>query len=271
MGFISTTLTLSQTLTNSSSVQSIALSAPISEIIGISSSTVVKWQSPSAVVDQLVLNSFNTIIQKQSDIISLGGNVGLGSTCYSSSTAIVTTLYGSLVTGIAVTYAEDIGINTVTSGIGSTDLVAYGVLKYDTLQAFRYPNMEPATLNSSTDNPFDGGGYVTLTSGNLGIGKETLYSVGAGASAIVFALQGTGCAAYAGIAASISSIRSEYNTFSAGIATYVSDVNVIKGFKNTAQLEYWSLNKVSNNMSVGISSNSSVLTLLDDPNYGGPY
>ena len=264
MGFISTTLTLSQTLTNSSSVQSVALSAPISEIIGISSSTVVKWQSPSAVVDQLVLNSFNTIIQKQSDIISLGGNVGLGSTCYSSSTAIVTTLYGSLVTGIAVTYAEDIGINTVTSGIGSTDLVAYGVLKYDTLQAFRYPNMEPATLNSSTDNPFDGGGYVTLTSGNLGIGKETLYSVGAGASAFVFALQGTGCAAYSGIAASISSLRSQYATYSSGIATHLNGANTIKGLKNTSQLTLWSLNKVSGNLSSNIALNSSIINDLNN-------
>lgn len=267
MGFISTSLSVRQILENSNNVQTAAQSGTIQEEISISSANVIKFLEPSQEIDQLALNVLTIINQKQSDIISLGGNVGLGSTCYSSSTAIVTTLYGSLVTGIAVTYAEDIGINTVTSGIGSTDLVAYGVLRYDTLQAFRYPNMEPATLNSSTDNPLSGGGYVTLTSGNLGIGKETLYSVGAGASAIVFALQGTGCAAYAGIAASISSIRSEYNTFSAGIATHISNVNIIKGAKNSAQFEYWSLNKTNNNMGVDISANSSVLSVLSNIGY----
>lgn len=271
MGFISTTTSLSEILTNSSSVQSAALATPIPEMIGVAADTVLKFKAPCEAIDQLVLNAFNEIIQKQSSIISLGGNVGLASECYSSDTAVLTTIYGSLVSGIAVTYGVDLGISTITVGIGTTTEVAYGILKYDTLEAFRYPNMETSTLNSSTDNPLDGGGYVTLTSGNLGIGKETKYTVGAGAGSTVFAFQSSGCAAYTGIANSISSLRSQYTAVSSGIATYINDVNVVKGIKNSAQLEYWSLNKVSTNSSVGISSNSSILTLLNNPNYGGPY
>jgi len=264
MSFISTTLTISENLIDSSSTQELAIFEPIPEMIRIQSDSFDILRSSSAAKDLLAFNALTPITQIQSEIISLGGNVGLGSTCYSSDTTIVTTLYGSLVTGIAATYAEDIGINTVTSGIGSTDLVAYGVLRYDTLQAFVYPNMEPATLNSTTDNPLDGGGYVNLTASNLGSGKETKYAVGAGASAFVFALQGTGCAEYAGIAASISSLRSQYATYSSGIATYLNGTNSIKGLKNTSQLTIWSLNKVSGNLSSNIASNSSIINDLNN-------
>lgn len=268
MGFISTTLSLSEGLTNSNSVQAEAQSVPVTEAIGISSATVTKWMAPSQAVDQLALNVFNKITQRQLDIATLGGNTGLSSACYSANTAVVTSLYGSLVSGVGVTFGTTLGI----VGVGTTTNVAFGSIKYDTLQAFRYPNMEPATLNSSTDNPLDGEGYVTLTSSNLGIGKSTRYTTGAGSNAgTVFALQSSGCASYTGIAASISSVKAQYDTESAGIVTFVNNVNVIKGFKNTSQLEYWSLNKSSNNLSVGISSNNSVLTLLSDPVYGGPY
>ena len=264
MGFISTTLTISENLGDSNSTQELAILEPIPEMIRIESDSLEVLRSSSAAKDLLAFNALSPIIQIQSDIISLGGNVGLGSTCYSSDTTIVTTLYGSLVTGIAVTYAEDIGINTVTSGIGSTDLVAYGVLRYDTLQAFVYPNMEPSTFNSTTDNPLNGGGYINLTASNLGSGKETIYSVGAGASAFVFALQGTGCAAYSGIAASISSLRSQYATYSSGIATHLNGANTIKGLKNTSQLTLWSLNKVSGNLSSNIALNSSIINDLNN-------
>lgn len=268
MGFISTTLSLSESLTNSNSVQAEAQSVPVADAIGISSATVVKWIAPSQAIDQLALNVFNKITRRQLDIATLGGNTGLSSACYSSSTAVVTSLYGSLVSGVTTALGQSLGI----SGVGTQTVVAYGTIYYDTLQAFRYPNMEPATLNSSTDNPLDGEGYVTLSSANLGIGKSTRYTLAGGSSAgIVFALQSSGCASYTGIAASISSVKAQYDSESAGITTYVSDVNIIKGFKNAAQLDYWALNKSSSNMSAGISSNSSVLTLLSSPTYGGPY
>jgi len=268
MGFLSTSLTLSETLVGLNTVSADANSVPLPDAVGIASSAVSKWLAPSQAVDQLALNVFNKITQRQLDIATLGGNTGLASACYSANTAVVTSLYGSLVSGVGVTFGTTLGI----VGVGTMTNVAFGSIKYDTLQAFRYPNMETATLNSSSNNPLDGEGYVTLTSSNLGIGKSTRYTAGAGSNAgTVFALQSSGCASYTGIANSISSVKAQYDTESAGIVTFVNDVNVIKGFKNTSQLEYWSLNKSSNNLSVGISSNNSVLTLLSDPVYGGPY
>ena len=269
MGFASTTLSVSEILTNSNTVGNAAVIGPIVEAVGIASATVAKWKAPSQAIDALALTQFNKIKQRQTDIATLGYNVGLASACYSSSTAVVTSLYGDLVSGVTTALGQSLGI----AGVGTQTVVAYGVIKYDTLEAFRYPNMETSTLDASVDNPLDGEGYVTLTSSNTGIGKSTRYTRGAGASAstYVFAFQSSGCASYTGIANSISSVKAQYDSEITGIATYITDANVIKGYKHSAQLEYWSLNKASNALSVDISSNTSTQTILSDPYYGGPY
>jgi len=264
MSFISTTLSVREILENSNNVQTAAQSGPIQEAISISSANVIKFFEPSQEIDQLALNVLTTINQQKLSIATLGGNTGLASDCYSSNPADITVIYGSLVSGIAVTFGVSLGI----VGIGTTQVVAFGTIFNDTLRVFRYPNIEPATLNSSTDNPLDGEGYVTLTSFNLGIGKSTLYTIGAGSGiSTVFALKSAGCASYTGIASSITQFTNIYNSQSTGIVTYINDVNIIKGLKNSAQFEYWSLNKVNNNMSVGISSNSSVLSVLANIGY----
>lgn len=272
MGFISTTLTLSETLTNLTTVSTSARTGPVPDAIGIASTAVVKWKAPSQVIDQLALNVFNKIKRRQLDIATLGSNVGLSSQCYSDSTSVLTTLYGSLVSGASTALGQSLGI----SGVGTQTVVAYGVIYYDTLDVYRYPNLE--TLNVSTENPLDGGGYVSLGTTTLGIGNNTRYAVGVGtAAATVFAYASSKsgiaatCADYTGIAASISSVKAQYDAEAAGIATYVTDVNVIKGFKHSAQLEWWSLNKADNNLQVGITSNNSVAAILSSPAYGGPY
>lgn len=264
MSFISTSLSVRQILENSNNVQTAAQSGTIQEAIGISSANVIKFLEPSQEIDQLALNVLTIINQQKLSIATLGGNTGLASDCYSSNPADITSIYGSLVSGIAVTFGVSLGI----VGIGTTQTVAFGTIFNDTLKAFRYPNIEPATLNSSTDNPLDGEGFVTLTSFNLGIGKNTLYTIGAGSGiATVFALESAGCASYAGIVNNITQLKIVYDSQSTGIATYINDVNIIKSLKNSAQFEYWSLNKVNNNMSVGISSNSSVLSVLTNIGY----
>lgn len=271
MGFASTTLTLSESLTLTNTAQNTAISDPVASAVGIALSSVLKWKAPCQAIDQLALNLFNKIKQRQLDIATLGSNVGLSSQCYSDSTSVLTSLYGNLVSGVGVTYGQTLGI----VGVGTTTNVAYGVIKYDTLESLRYPNLE--TLNTSTDNPIENEGYVTITSSNVGIGKSTRYTASAGSSAatvFAYAASKTGvgnCASYTGIANSISSVKAQYDSESAGIATYITDVNLIKGYKHSAQLEYWALNKSINNMSIGVASNTSILNILDDPYYGGPY
>ena len=261
MGFASTTLTVSEILTNSNTVNGAAIVGPLVESIGIASETVSKWKIPCTSVDNAALTLFNKVKQRQLDIATVGGNTGLTSACYSEDTAILTTLYGDLVSGVATAYGSTFGINN-----GSATTVAYGVIKYDTLEAYCYPKLE--TLDASGDNPLEGEGYVTITSSNTGIGKFTTYTRGAGSSAgtvFAFASSKTGvgnCASYTGIANSISSLKTQYNSEYVGLASHANNANLLKGYKHSAQLEWWSLNKSSSSLSVGITSNNSASSII---------
>jgi len=257
MAFVNTDLSVTGILTHSNQTSTLAVIGPIPEQIGIASDTTAKWKVTCTAIDDAALNIFNIIINKQEQIATLGANIGLSSECYSGNTSLLTTLYGDMVSGIGITYGQNLGI----VGVGTTTNVAYGSIKYDTLQAYQYPKLE--TLDVSGNNPFEGEGYVTITSGNTGIGKFTIYTRGAGSSiATVFAYESSGCASYTGIANSISSIRVEYDSKVSGIATHVTNANVIKQYKHSTQLEWWSLNKVRNNLSVGITSNTSAVNII---------
>lgn len=257
MAFANTDLTVTEILTTSNTTSSVAISEPLPGEIGVATATVAKWKVPSTSIDNAALTLFNKVTQRQLDIATVGGNTGLASACYSSNTAVLTTLYGDLVSGTGVTFGQSLGI----VGVGTTTNVAYGVIKYDTLQAYRYPKLE--TLDVSGNNPLEGEGYVTITSSNTGIGKLTAYTRGAGSSAgTVFAFVSSGCASYTGIANSLSSVKAQYDSEYIGMATHTNNANLIKGYKHSAQLEWWSLNKVSNNLSVGITSNTSTASII---------
>jgi len=217
---------------------------------------------PSADIDNLAITKFNSIIQTQNHIISAGGNVGLGSTCYSADTNIFSTNYGDLVTGIGTT----LGAHTGIVGIGTSTVVAVATLNLDLLQAYRYPKIESGTLDTSTDNPFVGEGYVTLTSGNAGIGNSTRYTRGAGAGSTVFALVGD-CNTAAGIA----TLRTLYTNQIAGISSFVSAATVIKGEKTEYQLHVWSYGRKIATNTVSNTSITTVIDTLENPGLGGPY
>ena len=217
---------------------------------------------PSADIDNLAVTKFNSIIQTQNYIITAGGNTGLASACYSADTNLFTTNYGDLVTGVAVT----LGANTGIVGIGSSTPVAIATLKLDVLEAYRYPKIESGTLDTSTDNPFVGEGYVTLTSGNAGIGNSTRYTRGAGAGSTVFALIG-GCNTTAGI----NTLRTLYNSQISGMSSFVSAATVVKGEKTEYQFHVWSYGRKIATNNVGISSITSTIDILENPGLGGPY
>jgi len=220
---------------------------------------------PSESIDNLIILEFNKIATRQTDLASVGGNVGLGSTCYSSDTSYLTTNYGDIVTGIGSTFGSEFGI----TGIGTTQVVAFGTINFDSLEAYRYPKVEAGTLDASTVNPFDGEGYVTLTTSNAGIGNSTRYTRGTGGLAgTVFALVND---CHVAISASITSLKSQYDTESAGISSFVSAVNLVKGEKNEYQLQVWSYTRKINENSTGITSFTSVIDVLEDPDFGGPY
>lgn len=257
MAFANTDSSVTQILTTTNDTNSVTISGPLPGEVGVATATVAKWKVPCTSIDNAALTLFNKVTRRQLDIATVGSNAGLASACYSSNTAVLTTLYGDLVSGTGVTFGQSLGI----VGVGTTTNVAYGVIKYDTLQAYQYPKLE--TLDVSGNNPLEGEGYVTITSSNTGIGKLTAYTRGAGSSAgTVFAFVSSGCASYTGIANSLSSVKAQYDSEYTGMSSHINNANLLKGYKHSAQLEWWSLNKCGNNLSVGITSNTSAASII---------
>ena len=223
-----------------------------------------EYEKPAEEIDKLAIARFDEIIAEQNNLITISGNVGLGSTCYSADTSYFTTHYGSMVTGIGTTTGD----NTAIIGIGTTQVVATASLALDTLTAFRYPKVESGTLDTSTDNPFVGEGTVNLTNSNAGIGKTTIYTQRAGAATTIFALVN---ACHTGSATSITNGVSAYNTLSSGISTFIDPVNLIKDEKTQNRLIAWSLGRKIATNAVGITSAENVIDALEDPSLGGPY
>jgi len=223
-----------------------------------------EYEKPAEEIDKLAIARFDEIIVEQNNLITISGNTGLGSDCYSADTSYFTTHYGSMVTGIGTTTGD----NTAIIGIGSTQVVATASLALDTLTVFRYPKVEDGTLDTSTDNPFVGEGAVNLTNSNAGIGKTTIYTQRAGAATTIFALVGV---CHAGSATSISNGVSAYNTLSSGISTFIDPVNLIKEEKTQNRLIAWSLGRKIATNTVGITSAENVIDELEDPSLGGPY
>lgn len=224
--------------------------------------TAARFEVPSEAMDELAITEFDEIIQIQNHIIAAGGAVGLGSTCYSADTSLFNTNYGDLVTGIGTTTGSHTGI----TGIGTSTTVAIATLNLDVLEAHRMPKVEDGTLDTSTDNPFVGQGYVTLNTGNAGIGNSTRYTRGAGAGSTVFALVGD-CNTAAGIA----TLRTAYTNLVSGIATFISAANLVKEEKNQNRLIAWSLGRKIASNTAGITSAESVIDTLENPGLGGPY
>ena len=220
---------------------------------------------PAANIDSTALSLFNKVKQRQTDLATLGGNVGLGSTCYSSDTSYLTTTYGDLVSGVGTALAVDLGI----VGVGTTQVVAFGQIKFDTFEALSYPKIESGTLDVTADDPRSGAAYVSITGSNLGIGASSRYLRGAGSNAgNVFSLENT---CHTAIASSITSVKAQYTSESAGMSTYVSAVNLVKTQKSQNQFQAWSWGRKINENTGTATSITSTISVLEDPNYGGPY
>ena len=228
-----------------------------------------EYEKPAEEIDKLAIARFDEIIAEQNNLITISGNVGLGSTCYSADTTYFTTHYGSMVTGIGTTTGLFTPIHAANPlGIGTTQVVAIASLALDTLTVFRYPKVEDGTLDTSTDNPFVGEGVVNLTTSNAGIGKTTIYTQRAGAATTIYALVN---ACHTGSATSITNGVAAYNTLSSGISTFIDPVNLIKEEKTQNRLIAWSLGRKIATNTVGITSAENVIDELEDPSLGGPY
>jgi hypothetical protein len=270
MAFADTSLSIVGILTYQSSVLGIATDGVLPQVIGIASDTLQKWKAPAEYIDNVLVGILSSINLKKQQIVNICASASTGNptTCGLSTTAAgVTAVYASVTNGtVAVGIATDFGNNV---GLASTAIVGYGVMNADTLVAYRYPKLESGDF--ATDNPIENGANVSITSSNIGIGKENTFTQNDGTNlGYVFAITGGG-GSCAGWASSITSLINEIATLRTGITSYVNAVNTVKLYKNSAQLEYWSYNRVVNDSNSIISGNDSALVILSNPAYGGPY
>lgn len=223
------------------------------------------YRLPSKQFDDLALNLLTTANAAKVSAVSLGGNTGLSTACYTADTAWITSTYGSLVASVGIASAASLGI----VGLGSIP-IAYGVIKGDTLEAYTYPKVD--SLDVSVENPFEGEGYVSVNSGNSGIGKNTRYTINGG-SVIgnVFSVSTGATCGGSTIATNVSPLKIQYSSSSAGISSYNTLATKVKKYKTEYEFHVWSYNRKIKENDDDSADQIVVAGILTDPVYGGPY
>lgn len=220
---------------------------------------------PSKYFDDVALNLLNTANSAKSNAASLGGSTGLDTSCYTADTAWITSTYGSLVASVGIASGSALGI----VGLGTIQ-IAYGVIKNDIIEAYTYPKL--VNLDVSTDNPLTGEGYVTVTAGNSGIGKNTRYTVNGGSTVgNVFAVSTESTCGGATIASNVSSLKTQYINASSGISSYNDLATIVKTYKTEYEFHVWSYSRKIQENTDDSSDATTAVTILSDPVYGGPY
>jgi hypothetical protein len=269
MAFANTSLTAVGILTTQNEALGIATASPLPQAINESYNNLQKWVTPSQYIDNQIIPIVNAINDKKQQIVTICATASAGNPTFcsiSTTTAGVTAVYASVANGtVAVGIATTVGTNV---GLATTAIVGYGTVYADTIVSLTYPNLE--TGNYSTNNPIENE-YNANVIGNAGIGRQNTFTYNNGSLiGNAFAITGGGgpCAGYATL---ITNLILEIAALRVGIVSYVNAVNTVKGYKYSQQLDYWSLNKVVNNLNATIGSNNAALQILNNPEYGGPY
>lgn len=184
-----------------------------------------------------------------------------------------------------------------TPGTAFTDLsspieyVGMGSVYRDDVIVHEYPKLEP--VDSSADTPFDGEEFNLISSisdSDLGVGVgNTFYRNGSDDSSIPSFNEevswGSGkIPSFIGdvFAYDPSAIDSSYtDEISAGLATVkywreqvdtlIPNANTLKGMKKDFAVNVWSLSKSESKMAADNANIDSLITILENEEYGGPY
>lgn len=184
-----------------------------------------------------------------------------------------------------------------TPGTAFTDLsspieyVGMGSVYRDDVIVHEYPKLEP--VDSSADTPFDGEEFNLISSirnSDLGVGVgNTFYRNGSDDSSIPSFNEevswGSGkIPSFIGdvFAYDSSAIDSSYtDEISAGLATVKywreqvdtlnPNANTLKGMKKDFAVNVWSLSKSESKMTADNANIDSLITILENEEYGGPY
>ena len=199
------------------------------------------------------INAGNSL---KNDIIVIGGNVGLGSVRYGSSTSNITSQYGSIVAGVGTTT----GNFTSITGIGTTQVVAFGRVNSDLAKIYDYPNL----TNYNSDLVLDGEGFVTLTASNVGQGVSTrVYQSTGSQLGLVYDIIGP--------AVDVTSLISQYNDVwnkSQGYADVATRAQELIG---DARFADWGLYRQEAKNNAEIVNLNTSIGIASDTTYGGPW
>ena len=179
-------------------------------------------------------------------------------------------------TGVSTIFGDN---STIVGVPNEVALVGFGNIWQDVSVIYRYPNLEP--VDTSVSNPYAGGTSSILVTGNAGQGiANTFYPNAVDGSNIVSGANFIGTvftfdtSSDVAAATSITNMSNEI-TGQAGLRTdvdsFTNTSNIIKPYKNDFAVNVWSLSKVNADRQTEIADLNTAITILSDPQYGGPY
>lgn len=175
----------------------------------------------------------------------------------------VDSLFGDIIVGSAKTASGTV-VGLTTQGV-----VGFGSVRQDLLRSYYYPKIENEQYD--TENPFQNQNWITITSGNLGIGASVNVWVNPENGALigtVYSLITTGSpcdTATASIGSSISTLET-IREEALGLTT---SNTILKEQKTSYDLQIWSYNRTIQTNSETISGLSSAISILQQ--YEGQY
>ena len=215
------------------------------------------FSGPATQATSQTLTSINAANSLKSQIVTIGGNTGLTTNRYGTSTANITSQYGSVVVSVGSTSASLLGI----AGLGS-EVIAYGIVKTDEAKVYDYPKISGGVYGS--DFPFVGEGFVTLTSSNLGAGVSTrLFQSGGSEIGKVFDITGP--------AVDVSSLVSQYNSTWSTAGGQSTSSTAAQKVKGDYELQVWGLNRQLEENNEKLAEIEDAIGISSDPTYGGPW
>ena len=185
------------------------------------------------------------------------------------------------------------GIGSVFGPVGvitncsSTDFVGTGQIYDDNIILTFYPNLEPA--NTGTENPLQPENLIPLTGSNEGQGvantfyRNSLTSPGSGPvpsedlpSGVVHTTSSAPSSkgtvfAYSGSNSTVNNQISDVTSKRNDLSDPNASSNVIKGDKKGYATNVWMIGKSDSNLAQRQTDIATAVTILEDPQYGGPY
>lgn len=250
------------------------------QAVGIASSGRSLFSPAIELLDNLALDKVNIINYYKQEIVSAG--MAATNSCLLSMwpsdpldpeytgvpndatlKSAVDSLFGDIIVGSAKTASGTV-VGLTTQGI-----VGFGSVREDLLRAYYYPKIENEQYN--TDNPFQNQNWITITTGNLGIGASVNVWVNPENGTLigtVYSLITTGSPCDA-VTASIGSSISTMVTIREESLGLTTSNTILKNQKTSYDLQIWSYNRTIQTNTETIAGLTTAISILQQ--YEGQY